>query len=646
MSLATPLILVAHFLQEPQHPPIQVDPRVGPDDAAVDECISRGVEFLLRSQNRDGSWTTESTATDRTMDLRNAQTAFSAYTLLKCRVNPKHPAIQRALAHLEGFVPLTTYACGVELLFYGALHDVAHQARMQRDVTQLLEMRSEKGWGYTEERSRSDPSNIQYALLGLRAAAQSGLKVPREIWSESIEAMQKFQETPITNGTVRTGIAARDVSSAGFHYADSETKATGAMTTTGISVLAMCDEMLQGKVPTTIAADFVRAKAEALAWLDDHFAVDVNPDGNEAWKYYYLYGLERMGSLLGLERIGNHLWYKAGATELVRAQASDGSWSMSGGKTEWPPRPMTNANTCFALLFLGQATKVTSGPVRARAFDGWVGEDVDADVWLRARASGGFAACISGFSPTFVSLHGEARSLRIVSVEWTVDGAASPKLEDRLGAKFDAGTFVLRHAFRSNGKHTLTARVGFLRASAPPDELVQYAVSKPLVVHVRDVLESWMMPYAQGTKSLITEANVESITATSQYDAYTAAWRALDGLQFHGWVCKAEDATPRIAIELDKPVRAKTLVLSQPNACERDADLYGRVTKVRVTWNDDPKFVDVDIDADPLKKTVFELPRPLMVRRIELAILTRTPGRNGDVAGFAEVELLGPESAR
>jgi hypothetical protein len=648
MMPGVPLLLILPLVQDVPRPPIRVDPNFGPDQAAIGECIARGVEFLLRSQNRDGSWTTECTANDRTMDLRNAQTAFSAYTLLKCGIESKHPSIQRALAHLEGLAPVNTYANGVELMFYGALHDPACKARMQRDVTALLDMRSEKGWGYTEQRSRNDPSNIQYALLGLRAAAQAGVKVPREIWDDGIEAILRFQEEPAGSGTVRTGVGPRDAEPAGFHYADGEKKATGSMTTTGICVLALCEEMLAGKVPPQLAPEFLRAKARALAWLEDHFAVDVNPAGDDVWAYYYLYGLERAANLLRLERIGDHLWYKEGATRLVRSQATDGSWSAAGGKTEWPPRPMTNANTCFALLFLAQATRVTAtGSAHPQHFDGWTQEDAASDVWLRARSQNGFAACVSGFSPEVVAAHGgDARTLRVTAVEWTVDGGGPTRLEDTRGAPFDADVFVLRRTFAANGKHLLEARVSFLPADAPPDALAEQVTSKPLAVFVRDVLEPWMLPYARPKGNLLDDTKIASITATSEYDVYTPAWRAHDGLQFHGWVCKADDAVPRLTIELEKPVRANALVLSQPNACERDADLYGRVVRVRVTWNDEPKFTEFDMESEPLQKTTLELQKPLMVRKIELAIVSRTSGRNGNVAGFAEVELHGPPTAR
>lgn len=639
MMLAAALLAFPVIAQEGAGVPGRVDPSSGPDERAIRAGIARGVEFLLRSQNRDGSWTTESTASDRTMDLRNAQTAFSAYTLLKCRVDAQQPAIRRALAHLAGAAPVTTYANGVELMFYEALNDSQQYARMQRDLDVLLDIRSEKGWGYTEQRSRSDPSNVQYALLGLSAAARAGLKVPREIWSESIEGLLRFQEAPVA--TVRTG--ARDVDPAGFHYADGEKKPSGSMTATGICVLALCEEMLAGKVPRDLAADFARSKAAALAWLADHFAVDTNPGGNDAWKFYYLYSVERAANMLHLDRIGTHAWYRMGATELLRTQERDGSWSTAGGKTEWPPRPMVNANTCFALLFLAQSTRVASGPSAGHEFDGWISEDPDTDVGVRARSQGRLVAGVSTLSPAICATLGanSARDVLVRSVEWTVDGVVVARLSVQAGAPFDADVFVLRHAFATNGEHTVSACVSALAPGDPQGEPTVLR-SKPLTVRIRDVLEPWMLTYAEGESSLIAEKNVESVTATSQYDVYTPAWRALDGLEFHGWVCKADDPAPQLTIELEKPVRAKAIVLTQPNACERDADLYGRVTRVRLTCNDEPRFVEIEVDPDPLKKTVHAFAKPFMARKLELAIVERTSGRNGSAAGFAEIVLRAP----
>ena len=49
MMLAQALCLLIAPLQDAPRPPLRVDPNFGPDEGAIDECIARGVEFLLRS---------------------------------------------------------------------------------------------------------------------------------------------------------------------------------------------------------------------------------------------------------------------------------------------------------------------------------------------------------------------------------------------------------------------------------------------------------------------------------------------------------------------------------------------------------------------------------------------------------------------
>jgi len=66
--------------------------------------------------------------------------------------------------------------------------------------------------------------------------------------------------------------------------------------------------------------------------------------------YYFLWSLERVGVIYGLDKIGGTDWYDFGAEQLVRAQNPDGSW---GGKGSG-----SNVETAFALLFLARSNLV------------------------------------------------------------------------------------------------------------------------------------------------------------------------------------------------------------------------------------------------------------------------------------------------
>lgn len=71
--------------------------------------------------------------------------------------------------------------------------------------------------------------------------------------------------------------------------------------------------------------------------------------------YYYLWSIERLGVLLGMESFGNANWFELGAESLLRRQNENGSW---GTKLEDEKEPYADqylADTAFSILFLKKA---------------------------------------------------------------------------------------------------------------------------------------------------------------------------------------------------------------------------------------------------------------------------------------------------
>ena len=104
-----------------------------------------------------------------------------------------------------------------------------------------------------------------------------------------------------------------------------------------------------------------------LNWLSVHWSVSENPGPTELPKtepktelYYFLYAVERLGMLSGLDKIGGRLWYSEGAKAILEAQKKDGSWD------DGAERSTSTWDTCFAILFLKKATRpmVASGASR------------------------------------------------------------------------------------------------------------------------------------------------------------------------------------------------------------------------------------------------------------------------------------------
>lgn len=106
------------------------------------------------------------------------------------------------------------------------------------------------------------------------------------------------------------------------------------------------------------------AKADPVAgagcnWLAQNWRVDAAPGtdamGASAFHYYYLYGLERVGMLVGLNTIGGRDWYDEGGAILLKQQNEDGSWQSPNWN--WKREDGLVWDTCFAILFLARATK-------------------------------------------------------------------------------------------------------------------------------------------------------------------------------------------------------------------------------------------------------------------------------------------------
>jgi hypothetical protein len=250
------------------------------------------------------------------------------------------------------------------------------KARMQDWVDRLIKRRSPHAWRYKlypdkpgEYAFNQDMSSTQLALLALRAASHChGIKFDRKILLDVIEFCFAHQdpegpkyEIPLDpmGAKKRPGGSIQVISGMvrGFSYnrkssVRKENHSTGSMTTAGCANLIICKELL-ARDPTyrrKYETKVNQSIRDSMMWIDKHWSMSGNPR-SMSYFYYYLYGLERVGDLMGTLKIGNHYWYNEGAEVLVEAQYDDGAWERKDTH-----RPYDVINTCFALLFLDRAT--------------------------------------------------------------------------------------------------------------------------------------------------------------------------------------------------------------------------------------------------------------------------------------------------
>jgi hypothetical protein len=594
----------------------------------VNRAIDRGCDYLIARQLRDGSWAFD--------DARfpGGMTALAVYALLKSGISPRHQAVQRGVAYLRARPTRHTYTAGCTLLMLWALHDSAND-EWAADVTdELLSWQQAGVWGYPED--QPDLSNTQYAVLGLLAAARCGVDVPQKAWRDVIGQVLHYQG--------RSG---------GFGYRIGDGAApTGSMTAAGLSVLAIArDQLVERSGKNALGLQPAEAALEAGArWLGERFTVSGSPPQalderpNTHRGPYYLYGVERLCTLLGLERLGGSDWYWEGASWFLDAQGAKGEFS--SGYDEHEP------NTCFGLLFLGRATATFTGKGAARKDSVYQTDDEKSEVWVRASGNAQLAVWLGGFSKRIAREYGwqtqEPRGLHVAKVEYLVDGEVAATLNGNASKTWSGEKFSTQLRFEHAGVRSLSVRVHLMLepATAGGDPGALELASTPIEIDVNEVAAPHLLAQATlGSRSLV-DATGTRITASTQFSDSPAA-AAIDGRESSGWTSMPEDKRPTLTLEFERPVRAAQVGFSPLGGRPDALGEWDRATKVELKINKQDPILTVLLETDELRTTIFDLPRPGQIRTLEIRVVERATGKRfpGRV-GFNEISLFGQSSSR
>jgi hypothetical protein len=365
----------------------------GVDDQKVAAAIERGVTWLRKAPSAGMSFKKDPTMAP----IRNADDLL-LLTFLHAGVPEDDPRVRELLAAVLAAPLDKTYPVALRAMVLEELDRVRYQSHIARLAQYLVDNQHASGqWGYGApsvtadartvetvpaspaqpvgkdglrtkpkvvrkvilKQTRNSPgfgdfSNTQYAALGLRAAHDAGIVLPKEVIGRAIQAIIAAQQAgPPPKGAAPSLPSGRKAR--GWCYDDPCKcplhRPYGTMTAGMVSSLAIFDYIL-GRDSRRNAAIL-----DGLAWLQVHYTVETVPGPIEwdmitktTYLTYYLYGLERAGILTGHEKIGTHFWYADGVRVLLESQNSDGSWAVDDwGTPTW--------DTCLALLFLRRSTR-------------------------------------------------------------------------------------------------------------------------------------------------------------------------------------------------------------------------------------------------------------------------------------------------
>jgi len=612
-----------------------VRPEVSPElrsktQGAINQAIDRGAQYLMDTQLRDGSWG------DHSPGYFAGQTSLSLYTLLKAGTPRTHPSVRRAILYLDAHPPRKVYSVACALMAFGALEGEQYEERMREWAELLVDWQHHSGmWAYPS--GEPDLSNTQYAALGLHAAHKVGIGVKPKVWTRLLHAVVSYREEAHAVASTASGdsTGSGEVTIAGFKYRPATPTPTGSMTTAGLSVIQIAELALAGKATRKVRARTEPSKRQGLGWLAHNFTVQKNPNKGD-WHDYYLYGLERVGALYGIDLIGTHDWYWEGARNLLGRQAPGGEWE-------------NVTRTCFAILFLSKATASSTGPRPGPPSDLWISEDLEQDVRWRVTGKHKQTLWITGFGEKvqreLIEVDGLVKGLRIVRVEYLCDGEEFNEVSaDSSVGWTRAQRYAVQHELATPGPHEYQVRVHVLDPLAQEGESPTVEiVSAPLAVIVNETFKEWMGEQAaQGPRNLMAGSGVQVVASTQKDDGHAAA-KAADLLHGTSWIAAKDDPAPTVTFELQRPVKVREIWFSHVNPHARQRDAYDRALSVEVYVNRTKRPFVVELGQRDDLKTSFKLPKTVNLRRLEVRILASEPGTKfpGEV-GFSEIEVMGP----
>ncbi|GEM_PF-2889699 len=340
---------------------VSAEEKVTVDPERVQEAIRRGLHYLRRQQQDDGSWQFIRQVRDqarKTVEYRHdahydlGLTALAALALVENGVPPSDPAVRKAYEYVRRNAPreTRTYSIALSILLLEQLGNARDRVLIQRLAHRLVAGQLDSGgWTYTcpvNERLETDPdqiervkkrtgvgdnSNTQFAVLGLWAARRVRARVENAL--ELVE--ERFRNTQSSSG--------------GWDYRATGEADTASMTAAGCFVLAIAAGVEQEGSATgdaslrdTLLHDPAFKKGlERVAHYIKHAGKRPAP--------YFLWSVERLGVVLATQKIGDVDWYTKGAKILLDTQESDGSWRIAHHGV---------ADTSLALLFLGRGNLV------------------------------------------------------------------------------------------------------------------------------------------------------------------------------------------------------------------------------------------------------------------------------------------------
>ena len=333
------------------------------------ELVQRGVEYLSKhGQAEDGTFS---------LQAGPGVTALVLTSMLRNDIQLDHPALQKGLKALEGFVKpdggiygngrLKNYETCVSVLCFSEANKVAKDGRynkLLKDAQAYLkslqvadaEVPEYGGVGYAGK-GRPDLSNTAYLLEALQALDTSANDPAVQRALIFVSRCQNLKSEHNDNPLVAK------VNDGGFFYTlpnekDLESSDRNAIVGGLRSYGSMTYSGLKSMIYAGLGKDDKRVQA-ATQWLSKNYTLAENPGMGKAGLFYYFHtfaaALQATGKNEFQDNEGKtHAWKVELIDALAALQGSDGAWK--NDNRQWFEDDK-NLATAFALMALGYCAK-------------------------------------------------------------------------------------------------------------------------------------------------------------------------------------------------------------------------------------------------------------------------------------------------
>jgi hypothetical protein len=344
LAVAAAVLVVALRLLRPQTAPPDRSGAPTPQALRATQSVQKAVAYLRTAELPSCKWQAPMPSDDLVL-----------LALAQAGVPGSDPGFAALFERARGAALQRVYTVSVHALLLQKLDPVKHRDRLAACARFLVDQQCLNGqWSYGAGTPAPSPplsgnnSCSIFAALGLRACADSGIRIPNETLDRAARWWRECRRPypDVGDGEV-----------AGWCYTREESphRPYGSMTAGAVAALIIEDSLLGNDWRKDAA---VRA---GLRWLTKYFTVSENfgpveelmakelasdSPNPKTEVYYALWAMGQAAGVAGLDKLGVHDWYAEGLQELLSQQRPDGSWY--GGARRCQPV----YDTCYAILFL------------------------------------------------------------------------------------------------------------------------------------------------------------------------------------------------------------------------------------------------------------------------------------------------------